>query len=90
MGLARWLAAPHPGRSEVPAEVCAADNCWDLRIAPAWRAYTLPVHVAGDESLEVEINSQTFDAPGRGQLGVMIDAARIVLIHRDTSSVSDK
>jgi 4-amino-4-deoxy-L-arabinose transferase-like glycosyltransferase len=81
------LAAPHPGGSDVPAEVCAADSCWDLRIAPAWRTYTLPFHVPDGESLEVEIHSQTFDAPGSRRLGVLIDAARIVLIHHDMMSV---
>jgi hypothetical protein len=81
------LAAPHPGRSDVPAEVCAADSCWNLRITPAWRTYTLPVHLAGDESLEVEIDSQTFGAPGSRRLGVLIDAARIVLIGRASVAV---
>jgi hypothetical protein len=83
------LAAPHPGRSDVPAQVCAADTCWDLRVAPAWRSYTLPFRVAGGESLEVEIYSQTFDTPGGRRLGVLIDAAKVVLIHRDILSARD-
>jgi Dolichyl-phosphate-mannose-protein mannosyltransferase len=71
------LAAPRPGGSSVPAQVCAVDSCWNLNVAPDWRTYTLLFQTPVDEPLEIEINSDTFVAPDGRQLGVLVDSAQI-------------
>jgi tetratricopeptide (TPR) repeat protein len=73
------LAAPRPNGGNVRAQVCVESHCWGLNIGPAWRTYVLPFSVAHDQGapLNVEIRSDTFDAPEGRRLGVLIDTASV-------------
>jgi 4-amino-4-deoxy-L-arabinose transferase-like glycosyltransferase len=87
------LAAPRPNGGNVRAQVCAESHCWGLNVGPAWRTYVLPFSVARDQGarsngapLNVEVRSDTFDAPEGRRLGVLIDTASIDFAHPATAA----
>ena len=71
------LAAPQPDRMPTHAEVCVAGRCQVLSVGPTWRTYELPLatNLAGVQ--QIEISSDTFDAPEGRRLGLLIDWADV-------------
>ncbi|MEO7912207.1 MAG: glycosyl transferase, partial [Roseiflexaceae bacterium] len=71
------LAAPHPDAHPTRAEVCVAGHCQVLSIGPTWRIYELPLTTKLADSQQIEIRSDTFDAPEGRRLGLLIDWAAV-------------
>jgi len=71
------LAAFRPNRAPVTAQICASEQCWDVRLTPTWRSYTVAFDVADDAPLIVELRSDTFDAADGRRLGVLIDGVEL-------------
>ena len=66
-------AAPHPGRAEVPLQICAGGHCEQLMLGPEWRELRVLLPEAG----EIELRSPTFIAADGRELGVLLDWARV-------------
>ncbi len=71
------LAAPHPDGKPVHAQVCVAGRCQALSVGTTWRTYELPLAITLADSQQIEIISDTFDAPEGRRLGVLIDWADV-------------
>ena len=71
------LAAPHPDNTPTRAEVCVAGRCQVLSVGPTWRTYELPLTTKLTDAQQIEIRSDTFDAPQGRRLGLLIDWADV-------------
>ena len=71
------LAAPHPDAQPTRAEVCVAGRCQVLSVGPTWRIYELPLTTTLAGEQQIEISSDTFDAPEGRRLGLLIDWADV-------------
>jgi len=71
------LAAPHPSTTPTHAEVCVAGRCEVLSVGPIWRIYQLPVAITLAATQQIEIRSDTFQAPEGRRLGLLIDWADV-------------
>jgi hypothetical protein len=73
------MAAPHPDPDATPtrAEVCVAGRCQVLSVGPTWRIYELPLMTKLVDSQQIEIHSNTFDAPDGRRLGLLLDWADV-------------
>jgi 4-amino-4-deoxy-L-arabinose transferase-like glycosyltransferase len=71
------LAAPHPDATPTRAQVCLAGSCQVFSIGPTWRTYELPLKAKLTDVHQIEIRSDTFDAPEGRRLGLLIDWAEV-------------
>jgi hypothetical protein len=73
------MAAPHPDPDATPtrAEVCVAGRCQVFSVGPTWRTYELPLMTKLTDSQQIEIRSDTFDAPDGRRLGLLLDWADV-------------
>jgi hypothetical protein len=73
------MAAPRPDPDATPAraEVCVAERCQVLSVGPTWRIYELLLMTKLAASQQIEIRSDTFDAPDGRRLGLLLDWADV-------------
>jgi hypothetical protein len=71
------MAAPRPDGTPVRTQVCVSGRCQTLSVGPIWRTYEFPLEMNLTDTSQIEISSDTFDAPEGRRVGLLIDWADV-------------
>ncbi len=67
------LAAPHPGREQVPVQVCCEGVCQPVIARRTWRLVSLIIPAGEDAACDVVLHSPTFMGADGREVGVLLD-----------------